>query len=91
MASVPNHMRPYFGTLFGIGLSVLAVVVWILTFDKEGGVELSGYLFPLSALFLKRLFPDRSIPVALWYGAAFFHWVALGALFDFVRSAFRKS
>jgi len=62
----------------------------MLTFEPHGGVELSRYLFPLSALVLHRMYPAASIPVPLWYGGALFQWVAVGALTDLLRRGFRR-
>ena len=83
--------RPYFGTLCGIGVGVLAIVIWMLTFQPHGGVELSHNLFPLSALILERIYyPTQSIPVPLWYGGALLQWLVVGAVVDLLRRAFRR-
>ena len=84
------HIRPYIGTLCGIAVGVVAVVIWILTFQPHGGVELSRYLFPLSAFILERMYPAQSIPVPLWYGGALLQWVILGAVVDLLRKSFRR-
>lgn len=66
-------------------LGVLAVLVWIATFSKCGGVELSIYLFPVSRFVLGGLYAGRDVPVLVWYSSAWFQWVALGILVDVVR------
>lgn len=82
--------RPYVGTLCGIGVGVLAIFIWMLTFQPHGGVELSKYLFPLSLFILKRIYPAQSIPVLLWYFGALLQWVVIGALVDLLRRVFRR-
>jgi hypothetical protein len=62
----------------------------MFTFEPHGGVELSRYLFPLSALVLEHVYPAQSIPVPLWYGGALLQWVLIGALVDFLRRVFRS-
>jgi hypothetical protein len=69
---------------------VLAIVIWMLTFQPHGGVELSPYLFPLSAPILDRLYPTESVPVILFYGSALLQWVLFGALVDLLRRIFRR-
>lgn len=76
---------PYVGTVCGAAVGVLAIAIWMLTFQPHGGVELSRYLFPFSALILKRIYPAQSIPVEGWYGTALLQWVFLGALVDVLR------
>lgn len=83
-------IRPYIGTLCGIFAGVLAIVIWALTFDPQGGTELSRYLFPASAAILARMYPNQSIPVRLWYGGALLQWIILGALVDVIRKTFRR-
>ena len=78
------------GTLCGLGAGVLAIVIWMLTFEPHGGVELSRYLFPLSRLILGRMYPAQSIPVPLWYGGALLQWLAFGAVIDLLRRAIRR-
>jgi hypothetical protein len=82
-------LRPYAGTLSGIGIGLLAIVIWMLTFQPHGGVELSWCLFPLNAIVLERLYPAQSIPASLWYGGALLQWTALGACVDVFRRAFQ--
>lgn len=84
------RIRPIIGTLFGIVVGVLAIAVWMLTFEPHGGPELSHYLFPVSAIILEHMYPTQSIPVPLWYGGAFLQWVVLGMLIDFLRRVFRR-
>ena len=84
------HIRPFIGTLVGAAIGLLAIVIWIATFEPHGGPELSHYLFPGSAILLERMFPTRSIPVPLWYGGALLHWVIPGVLVDLLRRAFRR-
>lgn len=83
-------VRPFIGTLCGTALGVVAIIIWMLTFEPHGGPELSRYLFPLSALALGRLYPAQSIPVPLWYGVALFQWIILGAVVDLLRRGFRR-
>jgi hypothetical protein len=78
-------IRPILGTLGGVFVGLLAIIIWLLTFEPHGGVELSRYLFPLSAPILQRVYPAQSIPVPLWYGVAWLQWVVLGALVDLLR------
>jgi sterol desaturase/sphingolipid hydroxylase (fatty acid hydroxylase superfamily) len=86
------HIRPYIGTLCGIGVGVLAIVIWMLTFQPHGGVELSHYLFPVSGLILERIYyPAQSIPVPLWYGGALLQWLVVGVVVDLLRRAFRRA
>jgi hypothetical protein len=66
-------------------LGALAVLVWIATYSKCGGIELSLYLFPVSRFVLRWLYTDRDVPVLAWYSSAWFQWVALGILVDVVR------
>ena len=81
------RIRPFIGTLLGIAVGVLAIIVWMVKFAD--GRELSHYLFPLTVLILEQMYPTQSIPVPLWYGGALFHWVTIGALIDLARKAFR--
>ena len=85
-----TRIRPYLGTLSGAILGVVAIVIWALTFEAHGGVELSRYLFPLSAPILERIYPAQSIPVSVWYGTAFNQWLLLGVLVDLLRRVFRR-
>jgi hypothetical protein len=84
------RIRPYFGTLRGFGVGVLAVIIWMLTFQPHGGVELSRYLFPLSASILERVYPTQSIPVSFWYGGALLQRLILGAFVDLLQRVFRR-
>ena len=84
------RIRRYIGTLCGAGVGVLAIVIWMATFQPHGGVELSPYLFPLSPIILKRLYPAQSVPVVVWYGGALVQWLVFGALLDVLRSVFRR-
>jgi hypothetical protein len=83
-------VRPFIGTLVGTAISLIAIVVWLVTFEPHGGPELSHYLFPGSAILLERMFPSRSIPVPLWYSGALLHWVFPGLLVDLLRTVFRR-
>ncbi len=85
-----RNVRPFIGTLVGMAIGLLAIVVWLTTFEPHGGEELSRYLFPGSGILLERMFPARSIPVPLWYGGALLHWVILGAIVDLMRRALRR-
>jgi hypothetical protein len=84
------HIRPYLGTVWGAGLGVLAVAIWMLTFQPHGGFELSRYLFPFSAFILEHIYPDQAIPVPLWYCGAVLQWTVIGAIVDLLRNIFRK-
>ena len=84
------HIRPYIGTLCGIAVGVLAIVIWVITFQPEGGPELSSYLFPTSKLILEPIYPTQSIPASVWYGVAFLQWLVLGIIIDLLRRVFRK-
>ncbi len=82
-------IRPYFWTMCGLGVGVVAIGIWMLTFQPHGGVELSMYLFPLSVLILEYSYPAQSIPVPLWYGGALLQWLVVGAIVDCLRKVFR--
>jgi hypothetical protein len=84
------RIRAFIGTLCGIALGVVAIIIWMLTFEPHGGSEWSRYLFPLSAVALERMYPAQSIPVPLWYGVALLQWVILGAVVDLLRRGFRR-
>jgi hypothetical protein len=73
-----------------MAIGMVAIVIWMLTFQPHGGVELSRYLFPLSTFILEQVYPAQSIPVPLWYGGALLQWVAVGTLFDFLHRVFRR-
>jgi hypothetical protein len=77
--------KQFIGTFRGIGMGAFAIVVWMLTFEPHGGVELSRFLFPLNPPILDRLYPTQAIPVPVWSGAAFLLWVVLGAVVDCLR------
>jgi len=83
-------IRRYFGTLCGLILGVLSLLIWILTFEPHGGPELSWYLFPISRLVLDWLFPRESIPAVLWFGGALLQWIVLGAAVDLLRQFAEK-
>ena len=85
------RIRPYIGTLAGIVVGGLAILLWLLTFQPHGGVELSPYLFPLSRPILDHLYPTESIPVVLFYSSALLQWVLFGALIDLLRKPFRNA
>lgn len=84
------HIRPYIGIICGTVVGGLAIVIWMATFEPHGGVELSRYLFPLSALALERMYPAQDVPVPFWYAAAMLQWVGLGAVVDLLRRLFRR-
>jgi hypothetical protein len=84
------HIRAFIGTLCGIAVGVLTIVIWMLTFEPHGGVELSRYLFPLSAPILECIYPAQSIPVLVWYATAFIQWLLLGVIVDLLRRVFRR-
>ena len=84
------HIQPYFGTLCGVTVGLLAIVIWMVRFEPHGGVELSRYLFPLSALILERRYPAQSIPVPHWYDGALLQWVVLGMIVDLLCRTFRR-
>ena len=79
------RLRAFIGTLCGTAAGLLACVIWMLTFQPHGGIELSWFLFPLSAFVLERMYPMQSIPVSLWYGGALLQWIAFGAIVDLLR------
>jgi hypothetical protein len=83
-------IRPFAGTLVGAAIGLLALIIWVATFEPHGGSEWSRYLFPVSAVWLERMFPSRAIPVSLWYSGALLHWIIPGALVDLLRRVFRK-
>ena len=84
------HIRPFIGTLSCTALGVLALIVWIVTFEPHGGVELSRYLFPLSAVIIERPYPTESPPLILFYSSALLQWVLVGLLVDLLRRFFRR-
>src|SRR5438876_10871002 len=49
-------LRQWLFTVIGAIVGILAIAVWIVTFQPHGGVELSGYLFPCSRSLLRLLF-----------------------------------
>jgi hypothetical protein len=81
--------RPWWGTLAGVGLGVLAVAFWMITFEPHGVEEWSRCLFPLSAWLLARLYPNES-PVPHWYAGALLHWIVPGLLIDRLRRIVRN-
>lgn len=85
-----KYLRRYSGSICGCGVGILAIAIWISTFDPHGGVELSRYLFPFSAAILNLIYPEQSVPVLLWYTGAFLQWVFIGVIVDVVRNCFRK-
>jgi hypothetical protein len=77
-------------TLIGAAAGPIVVGIWTATFQPHGGVELSSYLFPLSAWLLGEvIFRHDSIPVLVWYGSALSHWAAVGCVIDFFRNRMR--
>jgi len=84
------YLRPCIATLCGFAAGVLALAIWMFTFDPSTGIELSRYLFPASAAILSRMHPNTSIPVPLWYCGALLQWIILGTLVDIIRGAFRR-
>jgi hypothetical protein len=73
------------GTLAGIVVGLVAVAVWVVTFSPHGGVELSMYLFPISATLLSCIYGNASVPALLWFASAILQWVAIGVCVDLVR------
>jgi len=84
-----NFIRPCIATLAGFVAGVLAVAIWMATFEPHGGVELSRYFFSLSAVVLERIYPGESVPALVWYGFALLQWVTLGVVVDLLCVAFR--
>jgi len=87
-------IRPYFAALCGFGIGVVAIFIWMLTFQPHGGVELSRelsrYLFPVSAFILERMYRAKSILVPLWYGGVLLQWLVVGAFIHLLRRVFRR-
>lgn len=79
------RIRPFIGTLSGFAVGLIAIAVWMITFEPHGGPELSWYLFPLSRLVLEHLYPGETLSAFLWYASALLQWVLLGAVTDIVR------
>ena len=86
------RIRPYLGTISGIVLGIVTIIIWMLTYNVHPGVDYSRNLFPLSCFVLKQknLYSSMYIPYALWYWAAFLNWFLPGVCVDLVRWAFRS-
>lgn len=70
-------MKPLIGTISGTVLGVIGIVIWAITFEPHGGLDLSWYLFPLSRLVLEACYTGRSVPVSLMFAAAVLQWTML--------------
>jgi hypothetical protein len=84
------RLQVFIGSLCGLVMGVITIIIWILAFEPHGGIELSPYLFPLSAPILNRFYPGQSIPVPIFYGLPFLQWVLAGMLVDFLRGILSK-
>jgi hypothetical protein len=38
------RIRPFIGTLVGVAIGLLAIIVWLVTFEPHGGPELSLFV-----------------------------------------------
>jgi hypothetical protein len=89
----PKRASKFLGTRIGAGAGVLAICVWMVTFAKEGDVELSRFLFPISAMLLERHYysAGEAIPPMLRYSGALLHWLLPGIAFDLGRAIRRAA
>jgi len=84
------RIRPYLGTISGIVLGIVTIVIWMLTYEAPPGVDYSWKLFPLSCWVLGRhLYSPIYVPFAVWYCAAFLQWLLAGVSVDLLRWVFR--
>jgi hypothetical protein len=80
----------YIGTIVGAILGVILIMIWMVTYEPHGGMNLSFYLFPISALILAFAFEGKDVPVVLWYVGAFLQWLSIGIAFDFIAYLIRR-
>jgi len=84
------RIRPYLGTISGIVLGIVTIVIWMMTYEGYPGVDYSWDLFPLSCWVLGRdLYSPINVPFALWYWGAFLQWLLAGVSVDLLRWVFR--
>ncbi len=79
------HLSPWFWTLVMGVLGIVLLIVWLLTFSKEGGVNLSPWLFPAADWLLRRVYAQGDVNIPVWYGSLLLHWPLVGALIDLLR------
>ncbi len=81
--SADGAARPRWrATKAGAALGVAALAAWIAAFDPHGGVEWSGWLFPLWSAAARAVFAGQDTPVVVFYAGALLHWPLLGAVVD---------
>lgn len=86
------RIQPYLGTLLGTGIGMIAVMVWLLTFEPHGGPEYSGWLFPAARPLLDALYPQQAPPMPVFFFAALGQWLLPGVVVDLLRALLgRKS
>jgi len=84
------RIHAYLGTLIGTGVGMLALMIWLLTFEPHGGPEYSRWLFPAARPLLDALYPQQAPPMPVFFFAALVHWLLPGVLVDLLRAAFRR-
>lgn len=80
------RIQPYLGTLLGTGIGMIAVLLWLLTFEPHGGPEYSRYLFPAAQPLLAAAYGQEAPPVPVFFFAALGHWLLPGVAVDLVRA-----
>jgi len=75
--------------IFGL-IGLVAIAIWVVTFEPHGGINLSNILFPISSALLNLIFPNKDVPVALWYLGAFLQYIGIGLIIDIFRGARRN-
>ncbi|MDB5290112.1 MAG: hypothetical protein JWL69_1353 [Phycisphaerales bacterium] len=85
-----SKSRPMLATAYGTVVGLVAFAVWAFTFSPHGGIELSAFLFPISAFVLEHAYPSQPKPALLWFGGAIFQWALIGAAIDVARAIARR-
>ena len=87
-------MRPWWHhwilTIAGGALGIVAVLVWMATFEPHGGVNLSPYLFPLLPRMWDLVFPAVSVPAVIVYATMLVYWPLVGWVLDVIRHALSR-
>ena len=78
-------MKPFAFSIGGFSLGIVAVLVWVFTFEPHGNVELSGVLFPGVQPVLTWAFPNGDTPMSWFFAMAVAHWLIPGVLIDLIR------
>lgn len=77
--------RRFLGTYCGIAAGLIAIIIWLITFEPHSGSGNSISLFPLAARLLNATFPNQSIPLIIWFISGFLLWVLIGVVIDLYR------